>query len=385
MTGSERNGSGAAGAAVLPAPGAEPAEMPGAEPAEMPGAEPAEMLDAPVEGAEAPAPAGEDESPPAPGAPGGGSADTPGAPVESAEAAAPAGGDEPLPEPVPGEEAAPLPDSLLAAVEALLFSHGEPVARGKLALALDEPPERIDAALAALEARWSAPASGLRLARVAGGVQLTTRAELREVIERLLAPKRDDALSESALDALSVIAYRQPITLPELNELRGVNSQSVVSTLLRRRLVRARGRKPVVGRPLLYGTTPEFLERFGLEGLDDLPELRELADPTAPPARSASGSAGNAEGPGEAGSGPGEAGSDPGAAGSDADAAGSDPDAAGSDTDAIGSPADAAGSDADAAGSPADTAGSTADAAGSDTGSDTDAAPLAEPESAEPA
>ena len=377
MTGSERNGSGTAGAAVLPAPGAEPAEMPGAEPAEM--------LDAPVEGAEAPAPAGGDESPPAPGAPGGGSAETPGAPVGNAEAAAPAGGDEPLPEPVPGEEAAPIPDSLLAGVEALLFSHGEPVARGKLALALDEPPERIEAALAALEARWSAPASGLRLARVAGGVQLTTRAELREVIERLLAPKRDDALSESALDALSVIAYRQPITLPELNELRGVNSQSVVSTLLRRRLVRASGRKPVVGRPLLYGTTPEFLERFGLEGLDDLPELRELADPTAPPARSASGSAGNAEGPGEAGSGPGEAGSDPGAAGSDADAAGSDPDAAGSDTDAIGSPADAAGSDADAAGSPADTAGSTADAAGSDTGSDTDAAPLAEPESAEPA
>lgn len=363
MTGSERNGSGTAGAAVLPAPGAEPAEMPGAEPAEI--------LDAPVEGAEAPAPTGGDESPPAPGAPGGDSAETPGAPVESAEAAAPAGGDEPPPEPVPEEEAAPIPDSLLASVEALLFSHGEPVARQKLALALDEPPERIDAALAALEARWSAPASGLRLARVAGGVQLTTRAELREVIERLLAPKRDDALSESALDALSVIAYRQPITLPELNELRGVNSQSVVSTLLRRRLVRARGRKPVVGRPLLYGTTPEFLERFGLEGLDDLPELRELADPTAPPARSASGAAGNAEGPGEAGS-------DPDAAGSDADATGSGADTAGSDTDAIGS-------DADAAGSTADTAGSPADAAGSDAGSDTDTAPPAEPESAEPA
>ena len=350
MTGSERNGSGTAGAAVLPTPGAEPAESPVA----------------PVEGAEAPAPTGGDESPPALGAPGGGSADTPGAPVESAEAPAPAGGDEPLPEPVPVEEAAPIPDSLLAAVEALLFSHGEPVARQKLALALDEPPERIEAALAALETRWSAPASGLRLARVAGGVQLTTRAELREVIERLLAPKRDDALSESALDALSVIAYRQPITLPELNELRGVNSQSVVSTLLRRRLVRSRGRKPVVGRPLLYGTTPEFLERFGLEGLDDLPELRELADPAAPPAEPASGSAGNTEGPGAAGSDPDAAGSDPGAAGSDAEAAGSDADAAGSDADAAGSDADAAGSDAGA-------------------GADADAAPLAESESAEPA
>lgn len=279
MTGSARNGSGDGGAAVLPAPGDQPAE-------------------GPVESAEAAALTGDDESPPAPGAPDAEPTEPTDAPVGSAEGAAPAGGEEPPSEPDPEEEseAAPIPDSLLAAVEALLFSHGEPVARQKLALALDEPPERIEAALAALETRRSAPASGLRLARVAGGVQLTTRAELREVIERLLAPKRDDALSESALDALSVIAYRQPITLPELNELRGVNSQSVVSTLLRRRLVRSRGRKPVVGRPLLYGTTPEFLERFGLEGLDDLPELRELADPAAAPAEPASGSAGSAPG-----------------------------------------------------------------------------------------
>lgn len=279
MTGTERNGSGDGGA-VVPAPGAEPAERP----------------EAPVEGAEATVPARGDEPVPTPGDPSDEPAEAPGEPVD-AEAPVPAGEAEPPPDPDPGEEAeaTPIPDSLLAGVEALLFSHGEPVARQKLALALDEPPERIEAALATLETRWNAPVSGLRLARVAGGVQLTTRAELREVIERLLAPKRDDALSESALDALSVIAYRQPITLPELNELRGVNSQSVVSTLLRRRLVRSRGRKPVVGRPLLYGTTPEFLERFGLEGLDDLPELRELADPAAAPAEPAGGSAGSAE------------------------------------------------------------------------------------------
>lgn len=172
-----------------------------------------------------------------------------------------------------------VPDSLLAAIEALLFSHGEPVSAAKLAFALEEDPAPIEAALAALEERYAEPATGLRLARVAGGFQLTTRADLREVIERLLAPKREDALSESAVDALSVIAYRQPITVPELNELRGVNSQSVVSTLLRRRLIRSRGRKKVVGRPMLYGTTEEFLERFGLEGLDDLPELGELEPP----------------------------------------------------------------------------------------------------------
>ena len=167
----------------------------------------------------------------------------------------------------------------MAAVEALLFSHGEPVSAAKLAFALEEHPAGVESAIAALERRYGEPGTGLRLARVAGGFQLTTRADLREVIERLLAPKREEALSESAVDALSVIAYRQPITLPELNELRGVNSQSVVSTLLRRRLIRSRGRKQVVGRPLLYGTTDEFLERFGLEGLDDLPELRELEPP----------------------------------------------------------------------------------------------------------
>ena len=91
-------------------------------------------------------------------------------------------------------------------------------------------------------------------------------------------------LSEAALETLSVIAYRQPITLPELNALRGVNSQGVVGTLLKRRLIRMRGRKKVVGRPLLYGTTPEFLERFGLDRLEDLPRLRELTDGETPAA-----------------------------------------------------------------------------------------------------
>lgn len=274
MSGSERSGPGDGDAAAVPAPEASPGAAADAE---------ADPVTHPSGGSPAPARAEEGGAAPAEAAPA--------PPVESAGEAENSEGEEPPAESGPPDEepeTPPAPDSLLAAVEALLFSHGEPVAPQKLAAALDEPPERIEAALAALETRWNAPASGLRLARVAGGFQLTTRAELREVIERLLAPKRDDALSESALDALSVIAYRQPITLPELNEMRGVNSQSVVSTLLRRRLVRARGRKPVVGRPLLYGTTPEFLERFGLDGLDDLPELRELADPAAAPAEGAS-------------------------------------------------------------------------------------------------
>ncbi len=168
---------------------------------------------------------------------------------------------------------------LAAGVEALLFSHGAPVAAGSLARALDADPAAVRAALAALEARCATAGSGLCLARVAGGFQLTTGEDWRDAIERLLAPKREERLSEPALEALSVIAYRQPITVPELSALRGANSASVVGTLLRLRLVRSRGRKKVVGRPLLYGTTQEFLERFGLDRLEDLPELGELQDP----------------------------------------------------------------------------------------------------------
>ena len=175
----------------------------------------------------------------------------------------------------------PAGERLVAAVEALLFSHGAPVSEERLAEVLGEEPKTLLDALDALDARCAAPGSGLRLARVAGGFQLTTGGEWREAIERLLAPKREEGLSEPALEALSVIAYRQPITLPELNEIRGVNSQSVVGTLTKRRLVRSRGRKQVVGRPLLYGTTKEFLDRFGLDRLDDLPELGELSDPRA--------------------------------------------------------------------------------------------------------
>lgn len=167
---------------------------------------------------------------------------------------------------------------LRAAVEALLFSHGAPVTAERLAEALDADAGAVRDALTELELRYAQPGCGLRLARIAGGFQLTTRTEWRDAIERLLSPKREQGLTEPALEALSVIAYRQPVTLPELNEIRGVNSQSVVTTLLKHRLIRSRGRKQVVGRPLLYGTSPEFLERFELDRLEDLPKLREFED-----------------------------------------------------------------------------------------------------------
>lgn len=172
-------------------------------------------------------------------------------------------------------------ERLAGAVEALLFSHGAPVTGERLAEVLDSDLKAVLAALDELELRYAALESGLRLARIAGGFQLTTRVEWKGAIERLMAPKREQALTEAALEALSVIAYRQPITLPELNEIRGVNSHSVVTTLLKHRLVRSRGRKQVVGRPLLYGTTRDFLERFELDRLEDLPKLREFEETLA--------------------------------------------------------------------------------------------------------
>lgn len=187
------------------------------------------------------------------------------------------------PETEPAEAAeVPADARLIPALEALLLSHGAPAAPVKLAEALEVDAAAVRAAAAALEARLAERGSGLALARVAGGLQLVTRPEWRASIERLLAPRREETLSEAALEALSVIAYRQPITLPELSEVRGVNSQSVVATLLRQRLIRSRGRKPVVGRPLLYGTTRGFLERFGLDQIEDLPRLGELEDPGSP-------------------------------------------------------------------------------------------------------
>ena len=184
------------------------------------------------------------------------------------------------PEAVAGEALEPAldRDRVVAAVEALLFSHGAPLTAERLAEVLERDLQAVLAALDELETRYSALESGLRLARIAGGFQLTTQVEWRDAIERLMAPKREQALTEAALEALSVIAYRQPITMPELNELRGVNSHSVVTTLMKHRLVRSRGRKQVVGRPLLYGTTKDFLERFELDRLEDLPRLREFEE-----------------------------------------------------------------------------------------------------------
>jgi segregation and condensation protein B len=113
---------------------------------------------------------------------------------------------------------------------------------------------------------------------IAGGWQITTRPEYNDWVREMLDPKSPTRLSIQALETLAVIAYKQPVTLPEIIELRGVKSGGVIKTLLEKRLIRITGRKPVVGRPMLYGTTKEFLLHFGLRDLAELPKIEEVAE-----------------------------------------------------------------------------------------------------------
>jgi len=165
-----------------------------------------------------------------------------------------------------------------ANVEALLYASGEPLSVKDLKKALPEAGDLIRPAIEQLNELYGKEGRGLQLVEVAGGFQITTRPEFHEVVSRLLSSPKPARLSLQALETLAVIAYRQPITVPELLDLRGVRSASVVRTLLEKKLVRIVGRKPVVGRPLLYGTTREFMLRFGLKDLRDLPQLKDMSE-----------------------------------------------------------------------------------------------------------
>jgi segregation and condensation protein B len=167
-----------------------------------------------------------------------------------------------------------------AALEAILFVSSEPVSRTKL-LELFEEDERAEAAeaLATVLARYTDGESrGVLVEDVAGGVRLATRPEVGGWLRRFFDVSSGTKLSMAALETLAIIAYRQPITGPEVQELRNVNPAGVLKTLLERRLVRISGRKEVVGKPFLYGTTKEFLVHFGLNSLKDLPPLEEFEE-----------------------------------------------------------------------------------------------------------
>ena len=167
---------------------------------------------------------------------------------------------------------------LKAIVEALIFASPEPITLKALAKLLDqEPKEDIEAAIAAVKVDYERP-GGLQIVEVAGGYQIVTRPELHDWVRRLFHERTTQKLSVAALETLAVIAYRQPVTAPEIAEIRGVNTAGVLNTLVDRKLIKIVGRKAVVGRPFVYGTTHEFLERFGLYDVTDLPKVEDMSE-----------------------------------------------------------------------------------------------------------
>jgi len=171
-------------------------------------------------------------------------------------------------------------ERLRATLECLLFVAGEPVTPERAAEALDMPAEAVGLALQGLAADFNG-GGGLQIVRIAGGYQMRTRPEFHPAVNAFLAPPARK-LSPQALEALAIVAYRQPVTQPEMDAIRRVNSDTVLATLLDRGLIREAGRMDAPGRPILYRTTDLFLTHFGLDSLEDLPSVEEFGSALAP-------------------------------------------------------------------------------------------------------
>jgi segregation and condensation protein B len=224
---------------------------------------------------------------------------------EKPETSTPEESDPPVPEAAPSTDpveapadepaAEPRPEELtadpyqVALVEAMLFSVNKPISVEKLAEAAEIGTVDVEAALAQIERSLTAVEDrGIRLDRAAGGFRVVSRPEFDYPIRRLLGQDGKTKLSMAALETLAIIAYRQPVTAPDIAEIRAVNSSSSIRTLLERKLITTAGRKEVVGMPFLYKTTKEFLIHFGLSSPADLPRPEELdalfgIEPANPP------------------------------------------------------------------------------------------------------
>jgi segregation and condensation protein B len=183
----------------------------------------------------------------------------------------------------PDADAAPevsLEDAPLQAVlEAIVYVAEEPLTAAQMALALNQPVERIRERMALLMAEFEKPEHGLAIREVAGGYKLATKAEHHEAVRNFVKSLKPPLkLSLPALETLAVIAYKQPVTTPEILEIRGVQGGGVIKTLLDRKLIAEAGRKNVIGKPILYKTTKEFLIQFGLKDLAELPSLKEFEE-----------------------------------------------------------------------------------------------------------
>ncbi len=177
---------------------------------------------------------------------------------------------QPLPAPT-GNAEADLP--LAVKLEALLFVAAEPATIAQLAEALDVAPSVVERGLNELDAALAI--RGLRLQRHGGRFQLTTAPQLAELIERFLGLEATTHLSRAALETLAIIAYQQPVTRPQIDAIRGVNSDSMMKSLLSKGLILESGRADGPGRPILYSTTPEFLQHFGLNSILEMPSLAQ--------------------------------------------------------------------------------------------------------------
>jgi segregation and condensation protein B len=170
-------------------------------------------------------------------------------------------------------------EELKPIIEALVFISEEPISVKKIGSLLgEERLEEIEAACEQLVDEFDRRGGGLEMRRLAGGYRITTRPEMNEYVRRYLKSQPSARLSIAALETLAVIAYKQPITIPEILEIRGVTSTSAIKTLLDKRLIVPKGHKQVVGRPMLYGTSDEFLIQFGLNDLSELPNLEDFED-----------------------------------------------------------------------------------------------------------
>jgi segregation and condensation protein B len=200
---------------------------------------------------------------------------------------------------LPETESKPSPaveTQLKAVLEAIVYVTEEPLMKAQIVSALGQPAELIERLLAELSAEYEKPEHGLAIRQVAGGYKMATKAEHHEAVRAFVKSLKPPLkLSLAALETLAVIAYKQPITTPEVTEIRGVQGAGVLKTLLERKLIAVAGRKNVIGKPVLYKTTKEFLIQFGLKDVSELPSIKEFEEirrlsipdvepePTAPP------------------------------------------------------------------------------------------------------
>ena len=170
--------------------------------------------------------------------------------------------------------------SLQAAVEAIVYVADEPVTVEQIAGALGGAShDAVRAALSGLQEQYRGDEHGIEIREIAGGYKMFTKPEHHETVRRFVKDLTPPLkLSMAALETLATVAYRQPVTLPEIQQIRGVDATAAVKTLLDRKLVTTAGRKNVIGRPILYRTTKDFLKQFGLSGLDELPSIQEFEE-----------------------------------------------------------------------------------------------------------